>query len=108
MTEAESDAPEVERDYDLSLPEFEADPDQLTQVILNITRNAGQAMSGQGTITLRSRARRQYTLVMRHKLVCSVDIIDTDQECPALLDQFSCPWSPRAPRVTAWVCPSPR
>ena len=94
LTEAESDgAIQVERDYDPSLPEFEADPDQLTQVILNITRNAGQAMSGQGTITLRSRARRQYTLAgKRHKLVCSVDILDTGPGVPeALLDQLFLP-----------------
>lgn len=94
LTEAESDgAIVVHRDYDPSLPEFEADPDQLTQVILNITRNASQAMSGSGTITLRSRARRQYTLGgKRHKLVCSIDIIDTGPGVPeSLLHQLFLP-----------------
>lgn len=94
LTEAESGgAIEIERDYDPSLPEFEADPDQLTQVILNITRNASQAMAGQGTIKLRSRARRQYTVGgKRHKLVCSVDIIDSGPGVPeSLLHQLFLP-----------------
>ena len=85
LTEAESGGKVViERDYDPSLPEFKADPDQLTQVILNITRNASQAMSGQGTITLRSRAKRQYTLGgKRHKLVCCLDIVDAGPGIPS-------------------------
>ena len=84
LTEAESGGKVViERDYDPSLPEFKADPDQLTQVILNITRNASQAMSGEGTITLRSRAKRQYTLWgKRHKLVCCIDIVDAGPGIP--------------------------
>ncbi len=65
------------RDYDPSLPEFKADPDQLTQVLLNIVRNAWQAVGTQGHITLRTRSRRQYTLGgHRHKLVCAVEVID--------------------------------
>ena len=84
LTEAESGGKVViERDYDPSLPEFKADPDQLTQVILNITRNASQAMSGEGAITLRSRAKRQYTLGgKRHKLVCCIDIVDAGPGIP--------------------------
>lgn len=67
----------LERDYDPSLPEFKADPDQLTQVLLNIVRNAWQAVGAQGHITLRTRSRRQYTLGgQRHKLVCAVEVID--------------------------------
>ena len=41
----------VERAYDPSLPEFLADPDRLTQVFLNLARNAMQAMEqGGGTL----------------------------------------------------------
>ena len=73
----------VVRDYDPSLPEFNADPDQLTQVILNISRNAVQALQGEGKITFRTRAKRQYTLGgQRHKLVCAVDIIDPGPGIP--------------------------
>jgi len=38
----------VERRYDPSLPEFLADPDRLTQVFLNLARNAVQAMAPAG------------------------------------------------------------
>ena len=37
---------DVVRSYDPSLPEFLADPDRLTQVFLNLVRNAVQAMEG--------------------------------------------------------------
>ena len=43
LVEAEGDV-SVIRDYDLSLPELTADPDQLIQAILNITGNALQAL----------------------------------------------------------------
>jgi two-component system nitrogen regulation sensor histidine kinase GlnL len=46
----------IERSYDPSLPEFLADPDRLTQVFLNLTRNALQAMApGGGTLEVTSR-----------------------------------------------------
>ncbi len=32
-------------DFDTSLPEFDADPEQLTQAVLNIVRNAAQAVA---------------------------------------------------------------
>jgi len=43
---------EVERIYDPSIPEITADADRLTQVFLNLCRNALQAMSEQGGGTL--------------------------------------------------------
>lgn len=44
------------RDYDASLPELTHDPDQLEQVLLNITRNSLQVLKEEGsTITLRTR-----------------------------------------------------
>lgn len=39
----------VERIYDPSIPEFQADPSRLTQVFLNLTRNALQAMETSGS-----------------------------------------------------------
>jgi two-component system nitrogen regulation sensor histidine kinase GlnL len=36
----------VALDFDISLPEFDADPEQLMQSALNIVRNAAQALSG--------------------------------------------------------------
>jgi two-component system nitrogen regulation sensor histidine kinase GlnL len=75
----------VRRDYDTSLPELVGDREQLIQVFLNIARNAAQAItrqagrgpSGQGQITLRTRAARQVTLFKRrHRLALEVHVID--------------------------------
>jgi len=38
----------VRRDYDVGLPEFRGDPEQLIQAVLNIARNAAQAILGAG------------------------------------------------------------
>ncbi|MBW2323200.1 MAG: histidine kinase [Deltaproteobacteria bacterium] len=42
----------VVRDYDFSLPEVYLDPDQISQIFLNLINNAGDAIQGPGTITL--------------------------------------------------------
>ncbi|NNL66255.1 MAG: PAS domain-containing protein, partial [Myxococcales bacterium] len=47
----------VEREFDPSIPEVLLDPDRITQVFLNLTRNALQAMEGSGTLTIRTRMR---------------------------------------------------
>ena len=52
----------VVREYDPSIPEFEFDPDRTTQVLLNLVRNAVQAMAGKGTLTLRTRIESGYHL----------------------------------------------
>ncbi|HLP98236.1 MAG TPA: nitrogen regulation protein NR(II) [Sideroxyarcus sp.] len=76
----------VQRDYDLSLPELHGDKEQLIQVVLNIVRNAAQAMKGKGTITLRTRITRQVTLMKkRHRLAISVQIIDNGPGIPGHL-----------------------
>ncbi|NDU85422.1 MAG: PAS domain-containing protein [Ferrovum sp.] len=56
---------ELGRDYDPSLPELNGDREQLIQAILNITRNAAQALQGQGLILFQSRPLRQITLARR-------------------------------------------
>ena len=71
------------RDYDPSLPEFKADLGQLTQVLLNIVRNAWQATGNHGVITLKTRARRQFTIGgHRHRLVCAIEVIDNGPGVP--------------------------
>lgn len=51
------------RDYDPSLPELPHDPEQIEQVLLNIVRNALQALGPDGgEITLRTRTAFQLTL----------------------------------------------
>lgn len=67
----------IKRDYDTSLPDLPADSDMLIQAILNIVRNASQAMNQTGEITLRTRIERNYTIGhKRYRLVLKVDIID--------------------------------
>ena len=71
----------VMRDYDPSLPEIWGDKDQLIQAVLNVARNAKQALTEaeteHPTIYLRSRALRQFTIGnVRHRLVIMVEIED--------------------------------
>src|SRR5207248_1227182 len=44
LVQAEFPDVEIKPDFDISLPEFEADPEQLTQAVLNVLRNAAQAL----------------------------------------------------------------
>ena len=70
------------RDYDPSIPDVLIDREQMIQAVLNIVRNAMQAISGQnelrlGRISLRTRAMRQFTIGhVRHRLVSKIEIID--------------------------------
>ena len=68
---------EIKRDYDPSIPELYADPDQLIQATLNLVRNAIQAVADKGVVIIRSRSKRQFTIGhQRYKLVVVVEIID--------------------------------
>jgi len=69
------------RDYDPSIPDLLCDKEQLIQAVLNIVRNAMQALVSAeinpAIIGLRSRVLRQFTIgTERHKLVCVIDITD--------------------------------
>lgn len=67
----------IVRDYDPSIPLLQAVPDQLIQVLLNLVRNALQAVGESGTITLRTRTQRRFTIGnVEHKLVACVRVID--------------------------------
>ena len=83
----------IVRDYDPSIPELQADPDQLIQAFLNITRNAYQALDEEGTITLRTRIERKYTLgKQRYDLVARIEIIDNGPGIPEdILDKIFFP-----------------
>jgi PAS domain S-box len=71
------------RDYDPSLPCLLGDRDQLIQALLNIVRNAVQAVGEKGEITLRSRAERQFTIgKRRYKLVARIDVMDDGPGIP--------------------------
>ena len=79
------------RDYDPSIPDLLLDREQMIQAVLNIVRNAMQAIAAHnelrlGCITLRTRTLRQFTIGhTRHRLVCKVEIIDNGPGIPAEL-----------------------
>ena len=80
---AEFPSVEVCRDYDTSLPYVTGDREQLIQAILNIVRNAAQALHGHGEIVLRTRAARQITLAKRRfKLALELQVIDNGPGIP--------------------------
>lgn len=85
----------VVRDYDTSLPEFRGDPEQLMQVLLNIVRNAVQALgeriaAGDARVVLRTRAARQVTIAReRQRLALELHVQDNGPGVPpALLDRI--------------------
>jgi two-component system nitrogen regulation sensor histidine kinase GlnL len=81
------------RDYDPSIPDVLIDREQMIQAVLNIVRNAMQAISTQnelrlGRISLRTRAMRQFTIGhTRHRLVSKIEIIDNGPGIPADLQE---------------------
>jgi two-component system nitrogen regulation sensor histidine kinase GlnL len=73
----------IRRDYDTSLPDLTADREQLIQAILNIARNAAQAMHGRGEIRFKTRIARQVTLAKRrYKLALELQVIDNGPGIP--------------------------
>jgi two-component system nitrogen regulation sensor histidine kinase GlnL len=73
----------IRRDYDTSLPDLVGDREKLIQAVLNIARNAVQAMQGQGEIVLRTRAERQVTLAKkRYRVAIKLQIIDNGPGIP--------------------------
>ncbi|MCF8177788.1 MAG: nitrogen regulation protein NR(II) [Sulfuritalea sp.] len=76
----------VNRDYDTSLPDITGDREQLIQAILNIARNAAQAMQGTGEIHFRTRAARHVTLAKKHyQLALELQVIDNGPGIPAAI-----------------------
>lgn len=72
----------IRRDYDLSVPEFRGDKEQLIQAVLNIAHNAAQALApriaaGDAELVFRTRIARQVTLAkVRYRLALDLHIID--------------------------------
>jgi len=78
----------VQRDYDISIPEFRGDREQLIQALLNIVQNAAQALTeriaaGDAVITLRTRVARQVTFGrQRYRLALELHVIDNGPGVP--------------------------
>jgi two-component system nitrogen regulation sensor histidine kinase GlnL len=71
------DGVRIYQDYDPSLPDLQADRDLLVQSILNIMRNAVQALDRKGQIVLRTRVQRNFNIGTRkHRLVARIQVID--------------------------------
>jgi len=74
------------RDYDPGLPLIDLDRDLMVQALLNLIRNAATALDGQGTITLRSRAKMNFTIgEIRHPVVASIEREDDGPGIPEAL-----------------------
>ena len=77
------DGIQIERDYDASLPDLHGDKEQLIQAVLNVVRNAAQALNGNGQIEFRTRAARQVTLArQRYKLALELQVVDNGPGIP--------------------------
>jgi two-component system nitrogen regulation sensor histidine kinase GlnL len=95
LGEAECEgAIEFRRDYDPSIPDINGDSEQLIQAVLNIVRNAMQALQGTAetvarpTIELQTRALRQFTIgSQHHRLVCRIRISDNGPGVPEELTE---------------------
>ena len=83
------------RDYDPSLPEVCGSKDQLIQAVLNVARNACQALQGieRARITFKTRVVRQFTIgSVRHKQIMHLSIIDNGPGIPEdLIDRVFFP-----------------
>jgi two-component system nitrogen regulation sensor histidine kinase GlnL len=81
----------VWRDYDISIPEFRGDREQLIQAVLNIAHNAAQALAdriqaGDAMLTLRTRVARRVTVNRQlHRLALVLHIEDNGPGIPESL-----------------------
>ena len=116
---------EWRRIYDPSIPELEADPGRLTQVLLNLTRNAIQAMGeAGGVLSIRTRMTLEHRLLGpdgRPEPTVSISLSDTGPGIPEeILARLATPFFTTKPdgtglglavsrhwvRVTADACAS--
>jgi two-component system nitrogen regulation sensor histidine kinase GlnL len=78
----------VERDYDTSIPEFRGDREQLIQAVLNVVRNATEALAeqiaaGSARLVLRTRIARQVTIgKQRYRLALELHVQDNGPGVP--------------------------
>jgi two-component system nitrogen regulation sensor histidine kinase GlnL len=78
----------VIRDYDISIPEFRGDREQLIQAVLNIAHNAALALServteGDAQLTFKTRITRQVTFgKQRYRLALELHVIDNGPGVP--------------------------
>jgi len=88
LIQAEAENPfELTRDYDPSLPEFEADREQLIQALLNVVRNAIQAIPENGEILIQTRIQYQANIVEKtYNQAMKINIQDNGPGIPAEIE----------------------
>ncbi len=76
------------RDYDVSIPDFRGDREQLIQAVLNVAHNAAQALverigAGDAEVTFKTRVVRQVTFgKQRFRLALELHVIDNGPGVP--------------------------
>jgi two-component system nitrogen regulation sensor histidine kinase GlnL len=71
------------KDYDPSIPQLYLDKNQIIQALINIIRNAIQAINKDGKIIIKTRPLLKYTIGdTRHDLVIKIDVIDNGSGIP--------------------------
>lgn len=80
----------IKMDYDPSIPDFEMQPDQLQQALLNIIQNAVQSLASQpencSQITLKTRTAHQVVINgVPQRLVAEIKVIDNGPGIPKSL-----------------------
>ena len=76
----------IHRDYDVSIPDLPGDKESLIQAILNVARNAVQALGGRGEVRFRTRIARQVTIARcRYRHAVEIDIEDNGPGVPESL-----------------------
>jgi two-component system nitrogen regulation sensor histidine kinase GlnL len=88
----------VVRDYDISIPDFRGDREQLIQAVLNIAHNACEALAeriakGDAQLVFRTRVARQVTFgKQRYRLALELHVIDNGPGVPeAIRDRIFFP-----------------
>jgi two-component system nitrogen regulation sensor histidine kinase GlnL len=78
----------IVRDYDASAPDFRGDREQLIQALLNVVRNAAEALEarmadGSATVELRTRIARHVSIARRHwRLALDLRVVDNGPGIP--------------------------
>jgi two-component system nitrogen regulation sensor histidine kinase GlnL len=74
---------ELRFDYDPSIPDLNADTDNLIQLVFNIAGNAVKAVGDSGSILFKTRVLRNFTINQQvHRLALRLDIIDNGKGVP--------------------------